>query len=153
MCFESLSDNHTPTSPEVFLDTTIHCSRLKGSFFRPRIAKVLELFRWKGTSTFTQMEFGNIVLAQAQYFLKKFKEEGSFEKVLDFIGNRLPHKLHAAKVLWSFNLISQQGFGNTDEERTARVIISLRRLMKQGVGFVEETCDKPIAHGTACYWA
>src|SRR6185295_17089189 len=96
MSFERLSESHVPASADLFLDTSIHCSKLKGSLFASRIADVLRRFRWKSTSTYTKIEFGNVVLAQAEYFLRKLEDFHSLEKTKDFIGNILPHKLHPA---------------------------------------------------------
>ncbi len=151
MPFEELSNQHTPNSTELFLDTSIHCCKLKGPLFQQRIEDVLRLFAWKGTSTYVKLEFGNVVLAQAEYYLRKLDSLGSLEKVLDFIGNVLPHALHRAKVTWSFNLLRQ--YGQDDAECTERARLFLRRLMKLGVDFVEELCDRPLVNGTDCYWA
>src|SRR5687767_162539 len=134
MSFENLSDQHKPTSPEIFLDTSIHCSKLKGSLFSGRIDKVLRLFQWKTTSSYAKVEFGNVVLAKAEYYLRKLDELGSLEKTKDFIGNVLPHKFHSGHVVWSFNLLN--AFGSTDKERTERARLSLRSLMRLGVKFV-----------------
>src|SRR5260221_1225439 len=146
MSFEKLSEKHVPNSPELFLDTSIHCSKLKGSLFGARIADVFRLFKWKSTSTYTKVEFGNVVLAQAEYFLSKLDEFNSLEKTGDFIGNVLPHGLHSAKVTWSFNLLKE--YGANDAECTERARCSLRRIMKLGVAFVEQLCDRPLANGT-----
>ena len=151
MHFEELSDDHTPSSTELFLDTSIHCSKLKGPLFRERISNVFRLFQWKGTSTYTKVEFGNVVLAQAEYFVRKLDETGSLEKTKDYIGNVLPHRLHPAKVTWSFNLLNL--YGEDDAECTERARLYLRRLMKLGVDFVEKLCDRPLSDGTECYWA
>ena len=151
MSFEKLSDGHVPPSAEVFLDTSIHCSKLKGSLFAERISWVLSHFDWKGTSTYTKVEFGNVVLSQAEYFLRKLDEFNSLEQTLDFIGNVLPHGFHGVKVTWSFNLL--RAYGTDDAECTERAKLSLRRLMKLGLGFVEHFCDGPLADGTNCYWA
>jgi len=107
MSFEELNDEHSPLSAELFLDTSIHCSRLKGSLFQDRIAQVCRLFPWKGTSTYTKVEYGNVVLAQAEYFLRKIDEFGSLERTLDFIGNVLRHTSHRPKIVWSFNLLTR----------------------------------------------
>lgn len=151
MPFEELNDDHTPPSTELFLDTSIHCSKLKGPLFRERISDVFRLFQWKSTSTYTKVEFGNVILATAEYFLRKLDELGSLEKTKDYIGNVLPHRLHPTKVTWSFNLLN--AYGEDDSECTERAILYLRRLMKLGVGFVEQLCDRPLADGTDCYWA
>ncbi len=152
MSFEELSDEHFPLSGELFLDTSIHCSRLKGSLFQERISQVCRLFQWKGTSTYTKVEYGNVVLAQAEYFLRKIDEFGSLEKTLDFVGNVLPRRLHPKKVVWSFNLLLKH-YGRDEAERTERARLYLRRLMKLGGAFVDEFCDRPLENGTDCYWA
>lgn len=152
MPFEELNDNHTPPSAEIFLDTSIHCSKLKGPLFRERISDVFRRFQWKSTSTYTKVEFGNVVLAQAEYFDRKLDEMGSLEKTIDFIGNVLPHRFHATKVTWSFNLLVNV-YGEDDAECTERARLYLRRLMKLGVDFVEQLCDRPLSDGTDCYWA
>jgi hypothetical protein len=152
MSFESLPDDHTPQSTEVFLDTSIYCSRLKGSLFHERIARVLDLFSWKSTSSYTKTEYGNVVLSQAEYFLRKIDEFGSLERTVDFVANVLSHQFHPQKVVWAFNLLRGH-YGADDVECTERALLSLRRLMKLGLGFVEEQCDRPIENGTDCYWA
>jgi len=113
---------------------------------------VFGLFKWKGTCTYTKVEYGNVVLAQAEYFLRKIDEFGSLEQALDFIGNVLPVSRHSGKVVWSFNLL-RRDFGATDAERTERARLFLRRLMKLGAAFVEGQCDRPLENGTDCYWA
>lgn len=151
MSFAKWSKDHQPVSPELFLDTSIHCSKLKGSLFGERIDEVLRTFRWKSTSTYAKVEFGNVVLGSAEYFLRKLNDFGSLEKTRDFIGNVLPHKLHPGKVTWSFNLLN--AYGENDSECTERARLSLRRLLKLGVAFVEQVCDRPLSNGTDCYWA
>lgn len=151
MSFEKLSDDHVPNSAEVFLDTSIHCSKLKGPLFRRRISDTLRMFHWKSTSTYAKVEFGNVVLSTAEYYIRKLDEFDSLDATLDFIGNVLPHNLHPKKVTWSFNLL--KAYGLNDAECTERARISLRRLMKVGTAFVEQLCDRPLADGTDCYWA
>lgn len=150
--YQPLDDGQSPSSSEVFLDTSIHCCFHKGSLFKDRVADVLRRFQWHASSSYSKTEFGNVVLSQAEYFLAKLREFGSLEKMQDFIGNVLPHGLHGAKVTWSFNLLRNH-YGENDAECTERARLSLRRLMKIGVGLVEERCDKPLEDGTACYWA
>lgn len=151
MPFENLNDDHVPPSTELFLDTSIHCSKLKGPLFQDRINKVFRLFQWKSTSTYTKVEFGNVVLSTAEYFLRKIDEFRSLAATKDFLGNVLPHHHHQTKIKFSFNLL--EVMGADDGERTERARHSLRRLMKLGVAFVEQLCDRPLANGTDCYWA
>lgn len=151
MSLESLPDGHEPEGKEIFLDTSIHCSRLKGSLFTERIDRVLRMFRWVGTSTYTKVEFGNVVLANAEYYLRKLNELGSLDKTLSFIGNVLQHHQHRSKVTWSFNLLLS--YGGDEPQRTERAKASLRRLLKLGTSYVERGCDKPLADGTCCSWA
>ena len=152
MSFVNLTSDHKPESPEVFLDTSIFCCMKKGPLFRSRVREVLSLFEWKGTSSYAKVEYGNVVLAQAEYYLRKLNQFGSLEEVRDFIGNVLPHRLHSSKVTWSFNLLLVH-YGADDAECTERARLSLRRLMKLGVAFVDQQCDDPVEDGTACYWA
>lgn len=151
MSFEKLNDQHVPASGEIFLDTSIHCSRLKGTPFRERIDSILSLFQWQSTSTYTLVEFGNVVLATAEYYLRKLDELKSLEKVRSHIGNVLQPQWHQQKITWAFNLLNE--FGKDDSECTERARLSLRRLMKTGLAFVEQQCDQPLANGTECYWA
>ena len=104
------------------------------------------MFEWKGTSSYAKVEYGNVVLAQAQYYLRKIEELGSLEKTLDFIGNVLRHTSHRAKVVWSFNLLARH-LGRNEAERTERARLYLRRLMKFDGKFVEEMCDRPCRTG------
>ncbi len=152
MSLESLPDDHEAASNELFLDTSIHCSRLKGVLFTDRIDRVLRMFQWIGTSTYTKVEFGNVVLANAEYYLRKLNELGSLDATLSFIGNVLQHRSHRSKVTWSFNLLRSHA-GDGDAERTMRAKASLRRLLKFGTSLVERGCDKPLEDGTRCSWA
>ncbi len=151
MSFVELTEHHTPRSSDLFLDTSIHCSKLKGSLFKDRIQTVFQLFAWKGTSTYTKVEFGNVVLSNAEYYLRLLAKYGSLEKTLDHIANVLPTKLHAPKVDWAFNLIMRFA-GGDDVQGTTRARLSLIRLMKLGTAFVDGHCDGPLANGTKCYW-
>ena len=103
MSFEKLTSDHEPPSAEVFLDTSIFCCMKKGPLFRARIREVLSLFKWKGTSSYAKVEYGNVVLAPAEYYLRKLTSLGSLAALLDFIGNVLPHHRNF------FNLISLFG--------------------------------------------
>jgi hypothetical protein len=149
---ETLTEHHQPFSIEVFLDTTIHCSRFKGPLFTARIDRVLRLFGWWGSSSYTKVEFGNVVLAQAQYYLKLLERYKSLRATLDHIGNRLVPQFHQQQMTWSFNLLSGI-YGNDDGECTERAVRKLRLLMKTGVRLVERDCHTPFEDGTHCYWA
>ena len=74
MSFVKLDDNHRPKSTEVFLDTSIHCCFHKGETLRPRLKWLLSLFQWKGSSTYSKVEYGNVILAAAEYYLRKLIE-------------------------------------------------------------------------------
>lgn len=152
MSFEPLTDEHEPASPEVFLDTTIHCSLHKGRHFKEHIDRVLKLFRWISTSTYTKVEYGNVVLAPAEYFLREIQARGSLADTLDWIGNVLSDRRHSAKRTWAFNLLVNHA-GMDDAERTERAVLTLKRLMKLGVQFVDTHCHEPLEDGTQCYWA
>ena len=152
MSFVQLTDTHKPRSTELFLDTSIHCSTLKGSLFRDRISTVFKLFGWRSTSTYTKVEFGKVVLSNAEYYLRLLDKYGSLDKTLDHIGNVLPVKLHSAKVVWSFNLIRRFS-GDDDFQATERARLSLKSLLRLGVAYIDSFCDGPLADGTKCYWA
>ena len=151
MSFESLPEDHTPDGVAVFLDTSIPVSNHKGPLFQERIKHVLGLFKWVGSSTYVKMEYGNVVLSQAQYFLKTIKKLGSFDRAWDWVANVLP-PVHDQKRIWMMVLLRNIG-GEDDSERTERAIASLTRLMKFGLRYVDAMCDRPIADGTECYWA
>ena len=149
MSFVKLDDRHRPDSTEVFLDTSIHCCFHKGETLRPRLNWLLALFSWKGTSTYSKVEYGNVILATAQYYLRKLRELKSVARLLEHISHVLPPH-HHEKRTWAFSLI--QTLGRTEEERTRRADASLRRLLKHGTRAVEGRCDAPLADGTRCHW-
>ncbi len=152
MCFKILTDKDRPDSTEVFLDTSIHCCKLKGPLFAPRVDRVLGLFAWRATCTYTQVEYGNVVLSSAQYLLRKITQYDSRAKAIDFIANRLPPGYHSGKVVWTFNLL-REVYGKNDAECTERAKRKLRSLMRLGVKFVDTLCDHPLEDGVKCYWA
>jgi hypothetical protein len=150
MSFVKLDESHRPDSTEVFLDTSIHCCFLKGETFRPRLNWLLGLFSWKGTSTYSKVEYGNVILATAQYYLRKLRELKSVARLQEHISHVLPPH-HHEKRTWAFSLV--QTLGKTEEERTRRADASLRRLLKLGTRAVDAHCDAPLADGTRCRWA
>lgn len=152
MCFKTLTEEDRPYSAEVFLDTSIHCCKLKGPLFAPRVDRVLSLFQWRASCTYAQVECGNVVLSAAQYLLRKITDYDSLAKAQDFVANRLPHGLHSGKVTWTFNLL-REVYGKNDAECTEKVKRKLRNLMRLGVRFVDELCDGPLEDGVGCYWA
>jgi hypothetical protein len=148
---ENLPEDHRARGPELFLDTSIAVSKHKGPLFTGRIDYVFSLFRWRATSSYAKTEYGNVVLAQAEYVLRKLKETRSLRKTCDWIANVLPG-FHDQKRIWTLNLLSKI-HGMSDEERTERAILALTRLLKLGVRYLEIISDKPIENGTDCYWA
>jgi hypothetical protein len=149
MSFVKLDDTHRPDSIEVFLDTSIHCCFHKGETLRPRLNWLLALFSWKGTSTYSKVEYGNNILANAQYYLRKLRELKSVALLLEHVSHVLP-PLHHGKRTWAFSLIPT--LAKTEEDRTRRADASLRRLLKQGTRAVEARCHAPLADGTRCHW-
>ena len=149
MCSEQF--DNSVLGNELFLDTSIHVSRHKGEDFTQRISRVLYRFRWVGTCAYTKIEYGNVILEPAQYFLRKIKELGSLRRTLDFVGNVLGSQLHAQKRTWSFNLLLKH-CGDDEQEATERAKLSLRALMSTGLAFVDQTTDT-VADGMKCYWA
>jgi hypothetical protein len=149
MSFVKLDDEHRPVSSEVFLDTSIHCCFHKGDTFRLRLNWLLGLFSWKGSSTYSKTEYGNVILAYAQYYLRKLRELGSVASLLEHTSHVLPPQHHGRRT-WVFSLIHT--LEGTEEDRTRRSDASLRRLLKLGTRFVDSHCDKPLADGTECHW-
>jgi hypothetical protein len=149
MSFAKLDDKHRPKSAEIFLDTSIHCCFHKGETLRPRLNWLLSLFEWKGSSTYSKVEYGNVILAAAEYYLRKLNELKSVTRLLEHISHVLPPQ-HREKRTWAFSLI--QTLGSTDVDRTRRAQVSLRRLLKLGTNAVDAHCDS-LADGTGCRWA
>ncbi len=149
MSFVKLDEAHRPDSAEVFLDTSIHCCFHKGEPLRPRLNWLLALFSWKGSSTYSKVEYGNVILATAQYCLRKLRELKSVAGLVEHINHVLPPQHHKYKT-WAFSLI--QTLAKTEEERTRRTDASLRRLLKFGTSAVEARCDAPLSDGTRCHW-
>ena len=148
MSFVRLDDTHRPDSIEVFLDTSIHLCFHKGETLRPRLNWLLALFSFKGTSTYSKVEYGNVILATAEYYLRKLRELGSVARLQEHISHVLS-PLHHEKRTWAFTLI--QTLGRTEEDRTRRADASLRRLLKQGTRAIEARCGA-VADGTRCHW-
>jgi len=149
MSFVKLDDGHRPDSSEVFLDTSIHCCFHKGETLGLRLRWLLRLFFWRGSSTYSMTEYGNVILATAQYYLRKLRELKSVARVQEHLAHVLPPQHHERRT-WAFSLI--QTLGRTEEERTLRAVASLRRLLKLGTSAVEAHCDPPLADGTRCHW-
>jgi len=95
------------------------------------------------------VEYGNVILATAQYCLRTLRELGSVAALMEHINHVLPAQHHKYKT-WAFSLI--RTLGRTEEERTRRADASLRRLLKFGTSAVEAHCDAPLADGTRCHW-
>jgi len=149
MSFVKLDDGHEPGSAEVFLDTSIHCCFHKGETLRPRLNWLLGLFSWKGTSTYSKMEYGNVILATAQYYLRMLRELKSVASLLEHVAHVLPPQ-HRERRTWAFSLVKT--LGRSEEERTRRAEASLRRLLKLGTTAIDAHCDLPLADGTRCHW-
>lgn len=150
--FQQLTDE-VSTSPEVFLDTSIHCSLHKGKSYTNRIDDTLARFKWKGTSSYTKTEYGNVVLSKAEYYLRTIKKLKTLEATLDWVANRLRDNIHKHHRTWAFNLLTLRMQGKTEEERTERAKLSLQQLLLIGVSYVDDLCDSPINNGTECFWA
>jgi hypothetical protein len=149
MSFVKLDDGHRPVSTEVFLDTSIHCCFHKGETLGLRLNWLLGLFSWKGSSTYSQTEYGNVILATAQYCLRKLRELQSVAGLMEHVNHVLTPQHHKYKT-WTFSLI--RTLGRSEEERTRRTDASLRRLLKFGTSAIAARCDTPLADGTKCHW-
>ncbi len=149
MSFVKLDEKHRPKSAEVFLDTSIHCCFHKVETVGPRLKWLLGLFQWKGSSTYSKVEYGNVILAQAEYYLRKLVEMKSVARVQEHVSHVLMPQ-HHEKRTWAFSLI--QTLGRTEADRTRRAQASLRRLLKLGTDAIDAHCDS-LADGTGCRWA
>jgi hypothetical protein len=148
MSFVKLNETHRPDSREAFLDTSIHLCFLKGAAISRRLKGFLALFSWRGTSSYTKVEYGNNILADAQYYLRKLRELKSVARLQEHIHHVLPPQ-HHGKRTWAFSLI--QTLAKTEKERTRRADATLRRLLKQGTKPIKAHCDT-LADGTRCHW-
>lgn len=152
MSFENWTEDHKPKSMDVFLDTSIHCSQHKGSLFKGRIKSILGLFQWKSTSTYTKVEYGNVILARAEFYLKTLRRLRSLEATICWIDHVLRDSgANKAHKQWAGSLLRAES--SDDIEATERATLSLQRMMKLGVGFVDAICDAPVQDGTRCHWA
>jgi hypothetical protein len=149
MSFVELSETHVPTSSEAFLDTSIHCCLLKGTSRRQRLTRFLSLFSWKGSSSYSKVEYGNVILTTAQYLLRELRKRGNVAELEEHIHHDLPDYHHKYRT-WSFSLIKT--LGTTESDRTRRTDAYLRRLLKQGTMIIDLQCDYPLADGTKCHW-
>ena len=149
MSFVKLDDSHRPSSVEVFLDTSIQCCFHKGKTLLPRLTWLLKQFSWKGTSSYCLVEYGNVILANAEYYLRKLHELNSVARVLEDVSHVLLPQ-HREKRTWAFSLIPT--LGKTEAERTRRAKASLRRLLKTGTKAVESRCRGALSDGTKCRW-
>ena len=73
MSFVKLNDDHHCTSSEIFLDTSAHLCFLKAPV-APRLKWLLRQFRWRGSSTYSRLEYGNNILSVAAWCLNKLNE-------------------------------------------------------------------------------
>jgi hypothetical protein len=90
-----------------------------------------------------------VILATAQYYLRKLRELGSVAKLQEHVSHVLP-PAHHERLSWAFSLIYT--LGQTEEERTRRTDASLRRLLKFGTNAIDAHSDTPLADGTQCHW-
>ena len=107
------------------------------------------MFPWKGTSTYSKVEYGNVILATAEYYLRTLRELKSIARLRDHVLHVLSRQ-HHQKRTWLFSLAPS--LGETDKECTRHADASLRRLLKQGTRAVDAHCDAPLADGTRCHW-
>lgn len=139
----------------LFLDTSIPVSQItKGEDFRRRIDYLLSQFKWLGTSSYSQLEYGNRVLDECEYLIRQFRTLGSFNEVQDWLINVLPPQQQRKRTI-TLNLL-QRIYGNNDQESTERALRKLTRLMKLGTDFVRKCYTSKgideVRDGTQCYW-
>jgi hypothetical protein len=108
MSFVKLDDGHRPDSAQIFLDTSIHCCFLKGETLRPRLDWLLSQFSWKGSSSYSKVEYGNVILANAEYYLRKLRELESLARLQEHVSHVLLPQ-HREKRTWLFSLTKALG--------------------------------------------
>lgn len=139
----------------LFLDTSIPVSQIiKGNDFRRRIDYLLSQFKWLGISSYSQLEYGNRVLDECEYLIKRLRRLGSFNRVQDWLINVLPPQRKNQRTI-TLSLL-QRIYGGNDQECTERALRKLTRFMKLGTDFVRncytgKTVDE-VRNGTQCYW-
>lgn len=132
---------------EVFLDTSIHITRLESDPHKAKIDHTLEGFRWKGTCSYTQIEYGNVILASACYYYRKLEKLGDLETLSDFIYHHLPSNRKYKQ--WYHSLL-RHSFNR--DEATERAKLLLQSLMTVGTSYVSGYCDE-VRDGIKCAWA
>jgi hypothetical protein len=148
MSFVKLNEDHQSASSEVFLDTSVHYCFLKGPV-KPRLNWLLRQFDWKGSSTYSRLEYGNNILSVAAWCLNKLNELGDVAAVIEHVNHVLNFQ-HVAKKTWAFTLLDTLAESKEDRTRLARA--SLRRLLKLGSRAIDAHCDAPLEDGTECHW-
>jgi len=140
-------------TPEVFLDTSIHIASMKGTREAAKVASTLRQFKWKGTSSYAKVEYGNNILSAVTYFRDKLKELGSFEALRSYVYNRLPgFNKHQIKYKnWFSNLLSKCHTPD-DAEAMERAELVLDSMWLKGTDAVSDRCDQ-VRDGTKCVWA
>ena len=139
----------------LFLDTSIPVSRItKGDDFCKRIDYLLSQFRWLGTSSYSQLEYGNRILHECKYLINKLHELGSFARTKDWITNVLPQQQRRKQII-TLNLLNKI-YRDNDQECMERALYELTDLMEMGTDFVRncytgKTVDE-VRNGTQCYW-
>lgn len=144
-------DSKSISSPEIFLDTSIYCSKHKGISFTERIDSVLSAFSWIGASTYSKVEYGNVILSVVQYLRDKMSKFNSRERLMSHVANVLPPQFHQAKITWAINLLDVPG--DSDAEKTERALLRLNNFMLVGVDYIDSVSDSPLQDGTCCFWA
>ena len=131
----------------VFLDSSIHITRFESNAFDRKIHEALKEFPWKGTASYTKVEFGNVILSCAYYYYRKLEELGDLEKLCDFLYHRLRYNNKYRQ--WSYSIL-RETFNR--DEATERAKLLLSTLMATGTAYISGYCDE-VRDGIRCGWA
>ncbi len=135
--------------PEIFVETSVHVSRLKSPLMRKKIDESIDKFAAVGSSTYVKLEYGNVVLQIVTYLNNQLRKRGSLEAVRYHVANELDAKYHVAYIKWSFNLLSSFA-GKTDG--TERLAHALEAMLLLGTRAIDSKVDA-ILDGIGCIWA
>lgn len=134
--------------PEIFVETSVHVSRLKSPLAKKRIDERIAESAAVGSSTYVKLEYGNVVLKMVTYLYNQLQKRGSLEALRYHVANELNPKYHSAHITWSFNLL--WGFGGS--EGTERAEHALEAMLLLGTKAVDAKVDV-VLDGIDCPWA
>ncbi|MFO8007973.1 MAG: hypothetical protein R6V05_09565 [Candidatus Brocadiia bacterium] len=140
-----------PDGVELFYDTSVFYSHLlKSEGVSELIEEVADAFRWRATSTYLKLEYGNTVLNYCVW-LKRILRKKGFKGALEHVAEVLP-AFHRGRRIFGLHLLTKYADrGGEDAAELAGA--HLRRLIKTHLDAVSSYFDTPLEDGTGCYWA